>query len=132
MPKCGIRRSTKPKETWSAADYGNHSWKKRLWQYKANCKKYNRIWSLIDDYAKFLFESDCVYCGREPSEYDLNGIDRIDSEQGYNENNCVPCCRNCNEEKGRRDFILIIKTKKDVYDHFSDLAPYLFMNKSLN
>lgn len=32
-------------------------------------------------------------------EVDCNGIDRIDSSKGYTEDNCRPCCTQCNTLK---------------------------------
>jgi hypothetical protein len=50
--------------------------------------------------TKSEFESislkDCVYCGKEGP----NGIDRIDSNIGYEIDNCAPCCKHCNYVKG--------------------------------
>lgn len=39
---------------------------------------------------------ECIYCGTPGP----NGIDRIDSEKGYEKDNCVPCCKHCNYVKG--------------------------------
>lgn len=45
---------------------------------------------------KDMVDSDCFYCGR----YDNpNGIDRIDSSFGHTAENCVPCCKRCNQMK---------------------------------
>jgi len=49
-----------------------------------------------------LRNSRCVYCGRPanpPVHY--TGLDRIDSAQGYTEENVVPACWDCNRCKGR-------------------------------
>jgi hypothetical protein len=67
----------------------------------------------------------CQYCGEPPREYSLarsgkgggiyttraNGIDRIDSQLGYSDENCVPCCKFCNIAKNDysvEDFLLHI------------------------
>ena len=42
----------------------------------------------------------CVYCGKEGDFTSFNGIDRIDSKQGYIKSNCLPCCTRCNQSKG--------------------------------
>ena len=53
--------------------------------------------------------SDCVYCGAPPSGtmhckdgtlLHINTLDRIDSARGYESENVVPACINCNMGKG--------------------------------
>lgn len=52
-----------------------------------------------------LSQEDCTYCNASPSNYmniykfRYNGIDRVNNDEGYNLNNCVPCCRTCNTAK---------------------------------
>lgn len=68
----------------------------------------------FDEFEK-LITSNCFYCGLEPQiasnkiiktrgnihepPFHYNGIDRIDSQSGYNSENCVPCCSTCNYMK---------------------------------
>lgn len=55
-----------------------------------------RIFDISFDWFKDIVESDCFYCGR----YDNpNGIDRLDSSLGHIIENCVPCCKRCNQMK---------------------------------
>ena len=56
-----------------------------------------------------LFTQACHYCAIPPSNvykypfdgriYLYSGIDRIDNAIGYQDNNCVACCRACNKAK---------------------------------
>lgn len=67
-----------------------------------------------DSFIK-ITSSDCFYCGSKPNNickstakidsgsYIYNGIDRIDSDNGYILDNCVPCCRTCNWAKGTKN-----------------------------
>ena len=58
---------------------------------------------------KQLTQSNCHYCGIEPSQkisrswlngdYMFNGVDRVNNSIGYLENNVVPCCKHCNMAK---------------------------------
>ena len=81
--------------------------------YQTGAKKKNREFNLsFDDFIK-LSESNCYYCGAEPSEkesdkkyvykmatpWKRNGIDRVDTTKGYTIDNCVPCCTKCNVAK---------------------------------
>lgn len=79
-----------------------------------------------------LSQADCTYCGSAPSNsmdqkhpsgpnkgtsrcgepFIYNGIDRIDSLQGYSASNCVTCCKVCNRAKADMtlyDFLLWIE-----------------------
>lgn len=57
-----------------------------------------------------LIHQDCFYCGEEINE-DLkyHGIDRIDSNVGYTQENSVACCGMCNFMKGDFPFIDFIQ-----------------------
>lgn len=52
-----------------------------------------------------LIGLDCVYCGARPARrarfgsFMSNGVDRVDSSQGYVFGNVVPCCSACNASK---------------------------------
>ena len=56
-----------------------------------------------------LIKGDCAYCGLAPplrpthanlsGDFHWNGIDRLDSTQGYVFRNCVSCCKSCNVAK---------------------------------
>lgn len=53
--------------------------------------------------SKTLFESlivkPCFYCD-DKKEGEVHGIDRVDNQKGYIEENVVPCCETCNVLKG--------------------------------
>ena len=53
--------------------------------------------------------NECYYCGIIQDK-GFNGIDRLDSSEGYNMSNCVSCCQMCNYMKG-------------------SLGPTIFMNR---
>lgn len=60
-----------------------------------------------------LLDNNCYYCGLEPhmewkgtkrktldiSSFRVNGVDRVNNEIGYNIDNCVSCCKFCNNSK---------------------------------
>lgn len=77
--------------------------------YKRSAKIRNYSFDLsFEDFEK-LVTSKCFYCGENPvldlltidkkKCYVFNGIDRINSNFGYNLDNCVSCCSNCNYAK---------------------------------
>lgn len=67
---------------------------------------------LTKDQAIEYFLADCYYCGTAKTMEQLNGIDRFFNDDGYNENNCVSCCKTCNNMKymhSPHDFIYIVR-----------------------
>ena len=92
-----------------------------------------KIWELnLDDFSN-LIHSNCHYCGSEPSDdnqwnksgkrktldeiYYINGIDRFDSNKGYTNENCFPCCKKCNIMK--HDF-----KHEDFIKHINQIFTY--------
>ena len=71
--------------------------KGRFTSYKRNAKVSHRLFELSFNFASQLFLSNCFYCNSTPEP--MNGIDRIDNNLGYTENNCVSCCEQCNKMK---------------------------------
>jgi hypothetical protein len=86
-------------------------------KYQAHAHKKNREFKLTLEQFKNITSSNCYYCGSVPSktqtvgkklktimrsEYNYNGIDRVNNQVGYTIDNCVPCCSTCNFMK--RDF----------------------------
>jgi hypothetical protein len=95
--------------------------------YKWAAKDRGYSFNLSKDKFKELTSSNCFYCGEEPSKpfsnsmyrtpYYCNGVDRINNTIGYEENNVVACCEQCNKSKrmmSSEDFISWIKK---VYEH---------------
>jgi hypothetical protein len=75
-------------------------------EYRLQAKKRNLKFDLSKEEFKKLIESNCYYCGSEPSNTKIrnknllySGIDRINNNEGYNIYNCVPCCKICNRAK---------------------------------
>lgn len=86
-------------------------------QYKMGSKTRNIEFKLLRDDFEELIKKNCFYCGEEPPlkqpyrgngyyvgvPTPYNGIDRIDSNVGYEKENCVPCCTRCNYMKSDMD-----------------------------
>lgn len=117
---------------------GNTGYNRLYSQYKTGAKKRNIDFNLSTDEFYNLVTKNCVYCGQEPTErttdlttnhntnihYSIitNGIDRIDSNKGYEINNCVPCCEKCNKMK-------LNYSKEDFFNHISKIYNYSIANK---
>lgn len=86
---------------------------KALCKYKESSRKRGFSFSLTEEEFFELLAAPCVYCGRSNTRrvrdnvggggFECNGIDRIDSERGYETGNVEPCCWTCNDAKGKQD-----------------------------
>lgn len=98
------------------------SFRAKAANYKSLAKQRNIEWNLNIEHVVKLLNNNCYYCGKPPSnkynarsanrnyvknsnfnieEYNIkyNGIDRLDNSKGYNKENCVSCCTQCNTAK---------------------------------
>ncbi len=88
------------------SDITDH-WSTQYKRFLADAKKRNHLVSITKQEFIKLCESNCNYCGSEPSlkminrscKYKRNGIDRVDNHIGYEQSNCVSCCWICNFAK---------------------------------
>lgn len=77
--------------------------------YKRNAKERGLAWALSEEQFLDLTSCLCHYCGAPPSniahwdelngDFIYNGLDRLDSDNGYVHGNVVPCCIRCNHAK---------------------------------
>lgn len=67
----------------------------------------------VPEFNAILMHS-CVYCGTTQK----IGVDRIDSSQGYNIENCQPCCTMCNMMKHKH-------SSEDFIKHIMKIASHL-------
>ena len=98
---------------------------------KENAKRRQLEWSLSDEQVKKLIVQPCFYCGAPPrahayfkklnGDFPCNGLDRIDNNRGYIENNVVSCCKNCNRAKGTMSFSEYKQFINGVFKHLSNI-----------
>jgi len=69
------------------------------------------------EFFKKNLKKPCYYCGQTKTDAFLMGIDRIDSNKFYTEDNCVPCCTKCNLSKFNY-------STKDFINHAIKIADY--------
>jgi len=80
--------------------------------YRCGAAAKKKPFSLTMDQFRILTSSNCFYCDKPPSQsvagrskrlfngdYIYNGVDRIDSSQGYVPSNVCTCCKECNRRK---------------------------------
>lgn len=83
--------------------------RKLFYRYTFAAKRRGLSFTISLDRFRELTSQECHYCGGPPSltigsrskhsEYRYNGVDRVDSRVGYEEDNIVPCCGVCNRMK---------------------------------
>jgi hypothetical protein len=83
----------KEKVLTNNANWRNLTFNGRLSTYKRGANYRNIQWDLTDEEFASFWNKECYYCG---DEIKTVGIDRIDSTKGYDINNTVPCCTQCN------------------------------------
>lgn len=101
--------------------------------YKRHAKDRNLEWNLSRDFVENLIKQQCFYCDSPPTNIKktknsignglkYSGIDRINSNYNYDENNVVPCCKICNVAK--RDMSIV-----DFYNWASNIGTKALNNK---
>lgn len=102
---CGCDYRNKPRRFAE-----NISIKRRIINsYQSSARQRDISFNLSEKEFINLIEKDCYYCNQKPSsqfkgykfknEYLFNGIDRVDNSKGYTIENCVTCCKICNNSK---------------------------------
>jgi hypothetical protein len=103
-----------------------------------------RKWFIDFECFRRLASQSCHYCGKPPSQkayaaiysrkekqrqdytrFDLyNGLDRVNNDIDYVEENLVPCCKNCNFAKRNMTVEEFRKWAVNLYHHqFGDQKP---------
>jgi flagella basal body P-ring formation protein FlgA len=85
-----------------------HSKQSRFTIYKYSAKKRNIEFNLSEEKAYELFCDNCFYCDKM-EDYKTMGIDRINNDIGYQNDNVVPCCKMCNMMKKQLSVINFIE-----------------------
>ena len=110
--------------------YAKNSEKYREYDRKRNatiCRKYQDIkrgairrnipFELTEDFVGTMTDEPCFYCEQQTTDILRNGIDRLDNTVGYNEDNCVSCCRTCNTMKRCLDASTFVERCSQVSLH---------------
>jgi hypothetical protein len=85
--------------------------------YRQSATATHRKFEIDFFFVREIIKQNCFYCGALPAYAEIvtearkqvftpgykNGIDRFINSEGYTENNCVPCCWQCNRMKGSMD-----------------------------
>lgn len=107
-------------------EFGVSARNRLIMSYKHNAKNKNIDYNLSNDEIIELFKGNCYYCGVEPSSvtkaksygtYTYNGIDRLDSTNGYVTTNVVSCCSTCNYLKNKYSEIEFLTIIMKIANH---------------
>jgi hypothetical protein len=100
--------------------------------YKRGANKKEVSFQLTFPEFVFLTKQSCSYCGAAPSvnsysedakvKVPMNGVDRVDSAQGYSLINCVPCCTTCNLAKLDTNVVEFMAWIQRVHAHLFDFG----------
>ena len=103
-------------------------WAAQIYQYQSGAFQRKLEFNLSEDQFKSLVLNNCFYCGITPQtqcqgaelkEQKIlrNGIDRLNPDIGYTNDNCVSCCWTCNESKSNKTYSQFLYEIKIRYEH---------------
>ena len=124
---CALKEYKNTLESRSKYFKEGSAFRRVLAQYKADAKRRSLSWELSEEEFSRLIEAPCHFTGKLPSTVMkvasgetlfYNGIDRLDSTEGYTTNNCVPCCTEVNLMKRNLPLEKFIDLCKQVAKRF--------------
>ncbi len=110
ITSCGCRRSEETRARMIRPP-GEADFKRLLGGYLYNAQQRGLSFTLSAADFRAIVIQPCCFCGALPTEraaakrhsingaFACNGLDRIDSEKGYEPTNVQPCCKTCNYAK---------------------------------
>ena len=78
----------------------------------------------IDEFISIV-NNKCYYCDYVNSDF-VNGIDRLDSNEGYIIDNCVSCCKMCNYMKASLSIDVFIKRVEHILSYQKIISGNLY------
>lgn len=94
--------------------------------YKKSARKRKYVFRLFPLEFYYLTQGTCHYCDKIPQQvkayrllfneepFIYNGIDRKNNYVGYELSNCVPCCWDCNKQKGVLPYQYFVDLKRGL------------------
>jgi hypothetical protein len=110
------------KEQWRQKSYRERSlckfsFNSRYHSHKNNAAKRGLDFLLTKEEFRLYWEQPCFYCGQDLSS--PGGLDRLDNTRGYNVDNCVPACFDCNRTKNDKNFEEFVEYCRMITDKFT-------------
>jgi hypothetical protein len=78
------------------------------------------LFTITDTQFNNIINNDCYYCKSIPEKF--SGIDRLDNNEGYNIDNCIPCCSTCNILKHTLSYNDFIKQIERIYNNLNNIT----------
>ena len=88
-----------------------HAWN----NYRRSARDKGKAFEISRERFEEFVTDKCIYCDAAPSP--INGIDRVDSSDGYVEGNMVSCCSRCNIAKSTMTVSDFIRWARRVAAH---------------
>lgn len=104
----------------------------RYSKYKSNARHRGHVFPLTFEQFLAITSQICHYCLIDKK----IGIDRKDNGIGYEPENCLPCCGDCNRFKGASSYdcfrAFCLRLSNNIYGHSVDssLNPYVHVPKT--
>ena len=105
------------KREWAAANPD----KVALKEVNKRNRRFPNTVNLTQEQFDNITKNPCYYCG-EIQDKGFNGIDRVDSMKGYDLDNCVSACTECNMLKGTLDIVTFIQRVEHILKFNSKLS----------
>lgn len=95
-----------------------------------SAKAKKRVQNLSFEEHRYITEQHCYLCGNRP-EHGC-GVDRFDSDDGYELENSYPCCNTCNMMKNTQNYFLFVTRCNTIVKRFSFMFPAELQSVSKN
>jgi hypothetical protein len=113
-----LKQKNRQKQNKEKYYYTKHKLSGRYSTYKTNATKRGLQFDLTLEQFDEITSKPCYYCGDFDYYKDMKytGVDRMNSENGYFLENCVPCCNVCNTMKSNRITVDFLDKIKKIYN----------------
>jgi hypothetical protein len=88
--------------------------------YRSRAEKKELEFTITNGDYKTIVKQDCYLCGKESTDTNTNGIDRVDNAVGYTIANCKACCKECNYMKNNYSLEDLLEKIERISDNWSD------------
>ena len=114
-------------ETRHRLGYGMSSFNFLIYSMRRGAEKRGYTWELSEEQVADITKRNCFYCGVKPYQemsrgrsygvYIYNGLDRVDNSRGYEIDNVVACCGQCNRAKMAMSYQGFIEWLERIADY---------------
>jgi hypothetical protein len=88
--------------------------------YRSRAEKKELEFAITHDDYKSIILQDCYLCGKESTDTNINGVDRVDNNVGYTIANCKACCKECNHMKNSYPLDVLMEKIKRIHENWNN------------